>query len=114
MLKKKDINGLDVLVWAGRHIGYLMALLPVIGLVTAVVWVMYFEPKGKAAAKELDKPIIKRVTQVERKADKINKRTKSTHYIVRKMELVQTRTSPAKVVKEAEEEIDLEKERDME
>lgn len=106
------VNSIDVLIWLIRHTGFLLVITPVIAYISIVIWRLYMKPEVKATAMELDKQISVRVDTLETRFNKQKRLLKDTHYIVKKMELIQSRTAPAKVVREAAEEVAIEKELD--
>jgi len=111
--KSDDVNAVDVMVWLIRHAGGLLILTPIIVFVSTVVWRLYMKPEVKSVAAELDKPLQKQIVHIKDDVRDLKKSGKETFYIVKKMELVQNRTSPPDLVREAEEEIEIEKIKDM-
>ena len=99
---RRQINGVDVAVWMVRHAGWLIYISGILGAMLLGAWKTFVKPEVECIAKELDKPII----EATRKNADLNK---ETFYIVKKMELVQKRTAPPDAVREAEEEIEIEK-----
>ena len=108
-LRKEEVSATDVLAWLLRHAGFVTVLAPVIVGVLTVAWVMWFEPRVKQTAQDLDKPIIIQVDTLSRKLETVKRRGKETHYIVKKMELIQRRTAPKEIVREAAEDVEIEK-----
>jgi hypothetical protein len=111
VLRKKDVNGADVAVWLFRHAAYLAVVLPIFLAIFAYIWPFHIAPKVDARAARLDTLI---VTPIKNDVKKIKRRSKETHYIVKKMEIIQRKTAPRNVVEDAQTEIDLQKERDSE
>lgn len=106
VFKRSDVNGVDVFIWLFRHIGRLIILIPVMLSFLAYAWTYHVAPKVDERASRLDTLItVPILDQTEKNKCKI----RDTYYIVKKMELVQKRTSPAGIVLEAEEEIEIEK-----
>ena len=107
--KQSEVNGVDVVVWLVRHLGYLLVIVPIAVFVSTAVWRLYMKPEVRDVAMALDKPIITRIDTLETRVQKNVETDKKTFYLVKKMELVQRRTAPLIVVKEADEEIEIEK-----
>lgn len=107
--KQSEVNGVDVVVWLVRHLGYLLVIVPIAVFVSTAVWRLYMKPEVRDVAMALDKPIITRIDTLETRVQKNGETDKKTFYLVKKMELVQRRTAPPIVVEEAAEEIEIEK-----
>jgi hypothetical protein len=108
-LGRESVNGIQVMGYLFRHVGYLFFLTPVIVSLLAVVWAMYFEPKVRRVAKEEDKPIIIKVDTLESSVKKIKKTQAETYFDVKTMMSIQERTSPKRIVDEVKEKIIIEK-----
>ena len=89
--KRSEVNGVDVIVWITRHLGFVLVLAPIVVFFSTIVWKVYMKPQVREVAMELDKPIIARIdTLVHHEIDN-NSRDKKVYYLVKKMELVQRR-----------------------
>lgn len=110
-LRKKDVSGTDVAAWFLRHFVHLGITGSLFLTILAYVWTFHIAPKVDARAARLDTLI---VTPIKDDVKKIKRRSKDTHYIVKKMEIIQRKMAPRNVVEDAQTEIDLQKERDSE
>jgi hypothetical protein len=108
----KNTNGIDVLVWLFRHALYFPVFATLIVAVLGVIWKVYLEGKVNETAKAHDKPIIIRLDTLDSKVKRVKNTNADIYYTVKTMERIQKRTAPKSIVKEAEEETQIEKRRD--
>ena len=102
MFKQDKISGLDVTAWLFRHVGWFIMMGVVLTSMSSLVWQAKIKPAMICVAEKLDSVVTVKVNEN-------TERSKDTYYMVKKIELIQKRTSPARVVKEASEEIEIEK-----
>lgn len=112
-MKTSEPTGAQVAVYLFLHAGRLLVFVPIVAGLVSLLWTIDTKDRVERVARELDIPICVKLDTIVARVKRNERTNRETYYSVKKVELIQSRTSPHQVVKEASEEIEIEREIDL-